>query len=113
MSTPISDVSGSVPPILMTQDSVPLPTPRIPTVCQEKRGTSTSSSTLSNPPTASSLFNINRANARAASSVSGLEEGEGIVNDDEYERAVHRIEKINKKITTLVRNWNWQKLPLK
>ena len=43
---------------------------------------------------------------RAASSVSSLEEGEGIINDDEYERAVCRIEKINKKITTLVRNWN-------
>ena len=42
----------------------------------------------------------------AASSVSSLEEGEGIINIDEYERAVHRIEKINKKITILVRNWN-------
>ena len=106
MFTPISDVSGSVPPIQMTQDSVPLPTPRIPTECQEERGTLTSSSTLSNPPTTSSLFNINRANVRAVSSVLSLEEGEGIVNDDEYERAAHRIEKINKKITTLVRNWN-------
>ena len=37
MSTPISDVSGSVLPILMTQDSVPLPTPRIPMVHQEER----------------------------------------------------------------------------
>ena len=106
MSTPISDVPGSVPPMLMTQDSVPLPTPRIPMTCQEERGTSTSSSTLSNPPTTSLLFNINRANVRAASSVSSLEEGEGIINDDEYERAVRRIEKINKKITTLVRKWN-------
>ena len=52
------------------------------------------------------LLNINRANVRAAASVSSLEEGEGIVNDNEYERAVRRIEKINKKITTLVRNWN-------
>ena len=104
MSTPISDVSGSVPPILMTQDSVPLPTPRIPMACQEEREILTSCSTLSNPPITSSLFNINRANVRAASSVSSLEEGEGIVNDDEYERTVHRIEKINKKITTLVRN---------
>ena len=93
MSTPISDVSGSVLPILMTQDSVPLPTPRIPTACQEERGTSTSSSTLSNPPTTSPLLNINRANVRTASSVSSLEEGEGIVNDDEYEKAVRRIEK--------------------
>ena len=106
MSTLISDVPRSVPPMLMPQDSVPLPTPRIPTMCQEERGTSTSSSTLSNPPTTSSLFNINRTHVKAASSVSSLEEGGGIINDDEYERAVHRIEKINKKITTLVRNWN-------
>ena len=42
----------------------------------------------------------------AASSVSSLEESEGIINDDEYERAVCRIGKINKKITTLIRNWN-------
>ena len=103
---PITAVPGSVPPMLMTQDSVPLPTPRIPTMYQEERGTSTSSSTLSNPPTTSPLFNINRMNVQAASSASSLEEGEGIVNDDEYERAIHRIEKINKKITTLVRNWN-------
>ena len=95
MSTPISDVPRSVPPMLMTQDSVPLPTPRIPMTCQEERGTSTSSSTLSNPPTTSPLFNINRANVRAAS-VSSLEEGEGIIKDDEYERTVHRIEKIRK-----------------
>ena len=106
MSTPITDVPGSVPPMLINQDSVPLPTPRIPTTRQEERGTLTSSSTLSNPPTTSPLFNINRANVQAASSVSSLEEGEGIVNDDEYERAIRRIEKINKKITTLVRNWN-------
>ena len=43
---------------------------------------------------------------RAASSVLSLDEGDGIINDDEYERAVHRIEKVNKKITILVRNWN-------
>ena len=43
---------------------------------------------------------------RATSSVSSLEEGEGIVNDDEYERAVHRIQKINQKIMTLIKNWN-------
>ena len=45
-------------------------------------------------------------NVRAASSVSSLEEGEGIINDDEYERAVCRIGKINKKIATLIKNWN-------
>ena len=41
-----------------------------------------------------------------ASSVSSLDEGEGIVNDDEYEKAIQRLQKINKKITTLMKNWN-------
>ena len=90
----------------MTQDSVLLPTPRLRITHQEERGTSTSSSTHSNPPITSPLFNINRVNVGAASSVSSLAESEGIINDDEYERTVHRIEKINKKITILVRNWN-------
>ena len=102
MSTPITDVPGNIPPMLINQDSVPLPTSRIPTTCQEERGTLTSSSTLSNPPT---LLLIEQM-LQAASSVSSLEEGEGIVNDDEYERAICRIEKINEKITTLARNWN-------
>ena len=104
MSTPITEVPGSTLPLPMTQDSVPLPTPRLPITHQEERGTSTSSSTHSNPPTTSPFFNINRVNVGAASSVSSLEEGEGIINDDEYKRAVHRIEKINKKINILVRN---------
>ena len=97
MSTPITEISGSTSSIPMTQDSVPLPTPRLPITHQEERETSTSSSTHSNPPTTAPLFNINRANVGAASSVLSLEEDEGIINDDEYERAVRRIEKINKK----------------
>ena len=43
---------------------------------------------------------------QVASSVSSLEEGEGIVNKDEYEKAIHRLEKINKKIAILLQNWN-------
>ena len=35
-----------------------------------------------------------------------MDEGEGIVNDDEYEKAIQRLEKINKKITTLMKNLN-------
>ena len=69
MSTPITEVPGSTLPILMTQDSVLLPTPRLPITHQEEGETSTSSSTHSNPPTTSPLFNINRANVGAASSV--------------------------------------------
>ena len=106
MSTPITEIPGSSSSIPMTQDSVPLPTSRLPIAHQEERETSTSSSTNSNPPTTAPLFNINRANVGAASSVLSLDEGEGIINDDEYERAVHRIKKINKKITILVKNWN-------
>ena len=52
------------------------------------------------------VFNLNRANVQVASSVSSLEEGEGIANEDEYEKAVRRLEKINKKISILLRNWN-------
>ena len=106
MSTPITEIPGGTSSTPMTQDSVPLPTPKLPITQQEERGTSTSSSVHSNPPTIAPLFNINRDNVGAASSVSSLDEGEGIINDDEYERAVHQIEKINKKITILVRNWN-------
>ena len=106
LSTPITEIPGSISSTMMTQDSMPLPTPRLPITHQEERRTSTSSSTHSNPLTTAPLFNINRANVGATSSVLSLEEGEGIVNDDEYERAVRRIEKINKKITILVKNWN-------
>ena len=40
------------------------------------------------------------------SSVSSLGEDEGIINDDGYKHAFHRIQKINLKITTLIKNWN-------
>ena len=43
---------------------------------------------------------------RSASSVSSLGGDEGIINDDEYECAVCRVQKINWKITTLIKNWN-------
>ena len=72
MSTPITEIPGSTSSIPMTQDSVPLPTPRLPIAHQEERETSTSSSTHSYPPTIAPLFNINRANVGAASSVSSL-----------------------------------------
>ena len=39
-------------------------------------------------PSAAPVFNLNRANIQVASSVSSLDEGEGIVNDDEYEKAI-------------------------
>ena len=50
-------------------------------------------------------FNLNRVNVRAASSVSSLGEDKGIVNDDEYQVAVQRLQQIDRKIT-LIKNWN-------
>ena len=106
MSTPITEIPKSTPTTMVTQDRVPLLTPMI-LVSHPKEGeTSTSSSTLSDPSVKVPLKKINSANVRATSSVSSLEEGEGIVNNDEYERAIRRMGKINKKIVTLIKNWN-------
>ena len=106
MSTPITEVPRSVPTELIMKDSIPLPTPTIPTTSQEERKLMSDTDVTYDVPSSAPIFNLNRANVQAASSVSSLDEGEGIINDDEYERAIRRLEKINKKITTLVKNWN-------
>ena len=117
MSTPITEVPKSVPTELIMRDSIPLPTPRIPTTSPKEKKLMSDTDVTEDVPATVPIFNLNRANVQAASSVSSLEEGEGIVNDDEYERAIQRLEKINKKITTLVKNWNekvnWQRAPMK
>ena len=106
MSTPITEVPRSLPIELIMKDSISLPTPMIPTTSQEERKLMSDTDVTDDVPSAAPIFNLNRANIQAASSVSSLDEGEGIVNNDEYERAIRRLEKINKKITTLVKNWN-------
>ena len=106
MSTPITEVPRSIPTELIMKDSIPLPTPKIPTTSQEERKLMSDTDVTDDVPSAAPIFNLNRANIQAASSVSSLDEGEGIVNDDEYEKAIQRLEKINKKITTLVKTWN-------
>ena len=106
MSTPITEVPRSIPTELIMKDSIPLPTPMIPTTSQEEKRLMSDTDVTDDVPATAPIFNLNRANVQAASSVSSLDEGEGIVNDDEYERAIRRLEKINKKITTMVKNWN-------
>ena len=106
MSTPITDVPRSVPTELITKDNIPLSTPMISTTSQEERKPRSGTDVTDDIPSAVPIFNLNRANVQVASSVSSLDEGEGIINDDEYEKAIQRLEKINKKITTLVKNWN-------
>ena len=106
MSTPITEVPRSVSTELIIKDSIPLPTPMIPTTSQEERKLMSDTDVTDDVPSAAPIFNLNRANIQVASSVSSLDESEGIINDDEYEKAIRRLEKINKKITTLVKNWN-------
>ena len=106
MSTPITDVPRNIPMETITKDSIPLPTPMIPPISQEERKTRSSTAFAEDVSPEAPIFNLNRANVQVASSVSSLEEGEGIVNEDEYEKAVQRLEKLNKKITILMQNWN-------
>ena len=72
----------------------------MPTITQEEEEAWTSSSTLNDPSMPAPQFNLNWANMRAASSVD-----EGIVNNDEYEVATQRLQRINRK-TILIQNWN-------
>ena len=106
MSTPITDVPRSISIEALMKDSIPLPSPMIPTTSQEEREPRSSSDVTDDVSPVAPIFNLNGANVQVASSVSSLNEGEGIVNDDEYEKAIQRLEKINKKITTLLKNWN-------
>ena len=106
MSTPITDIPWSVPTELLMKDSISLTTPMISTTSQEERKPRSGTDITDDISSAVPIFNLNRANVQVASSVSSLEEGEGIVNDDEYGKAIQRLEKINKKIATLVKNWN-------
>ena len=106
MSTPITEIPRSILTALIMKDSIPLPTSMIPTTSQEEKRLMSDTDVTDGVPATAPIFNLNRANAQTASSVSSLGKGEGIVNNDEYERAIQRLGKINKKITTLVKNWN-------
>ena len=88
MSTPITDVPRSVPTELIMKDNIPLSTPMISTTSQEERKSRSGTDVTDNIPSAVPIFNLNRANVQVASSVSSLDKGEGIVNDDEYEKAI-------------------------
>ena len=88
MSTPITEVPRGVLTELIMKDSIPLPTPMIPTTSQEEKTFMSDTDVTDDVPATTPIFNLNRVNVQAASSVSSLDEGEGIINDDEYERAI-------------------------
>ena len=96
MSTPITDVPRNMSNETIMEDNIPLPTPMIFPPSQEEGRTKSSTTVVEDVSPEDPIFNLNRVNVQVASSVSSLEEGEGIVNEDEYEKAVHRLEKINK-----------------
>ena len=106
MSTPITDTSRNVSFETETKDNRPLPNSVRTPINQVEERTKNGMSVVEDVSSETPIFNLNRANVQVASSVSSLEEGEGIANGDEYEKAVHRLEKINKKISILLQNWN-------
>ena len=69
----------------------------ISTTSQEERKLMSDTDVTDGVPSAAPIFNLNRANVQVASSVSSLDKGEGIINDDEYEKAIQRLEKIIRK----------------
>ena len=83
MSTPITEVPRNIPTELIMKDSIPLPTPMIPTTSQEEKRLMSDTDVTDDVSATAPIFNLNRANEQAASSVSSLDEGEGIINDDE------------------------------
>ena len=102
MSTPITDVPRNISIEVIMKDSIPLPAPMIPTTSPEERKPQSSTDVTEDVSPEAPIFNLNRANVQVASSICSLEEGEGIINEDEYEKAVQRLE----KITILMQNWN-------
>ena len=106
MSTPITDTSRNVPFETEMKDNRPLPSSMRTQISQVEERTKNGMSVVEDVSSETPIFNLNRVNVQVASSVSSLEEGEGIANGDEYEKAVHRLEKINKKISILLQNWN-------
>ena len=106
MSTPITDTSRNVSFETETKDNRPLPNSVRTPINQVEERTKNGMSVVDDVSSETPIFNLNRANVQVASSVFSLEEGEGIANEDEYEKAVRRLEKINKKISILLQNWN-------
>ena len=98
--TDIGTPANSVP-----RKSIPIPTPvRIPT--PTSRVPSSSSSSLSDRMIEGPEYNKYRAQLEATTSVSSLDEKEGVMTEKEYSSAVKRLEKIVNKTAVLIRNWN-------
>ena len=104
-STPVTETNIGTPDNSIPRKSILIPTPaRIPT--PTSRIPSSSSSSLSDRIIEGLEYNKYRAQLEATTSVSSLDEKEGVMTEKEYSSAVKRLEKIAKKTMVLMRNWN-------
>ena len=104
-STPVTETDIGTPANSVPRKSIPIPTPvRIPT--PTSRVPSSSSSSLSDRMIEGPEYNKYRAQLEATTSVSSLDEKEGVMTEKEYSSAVKHLEKIVNKTVVLIRNWN-------
>ena len=104
-STPVTETNIGTSDNSIPRNSISIPTPaRIPTL--NSRMSSSSSSSLSDGTMEEPEYNKYRAQLEATTSVSSLDENEGVMTEQEYSSAIKRLEKITKKTTILMRNWN-------
>ena len=104
-STPVTETDIGTPANSVPRKSIPIPTPvRIPT--PTSRVPSSSSSSLSYRMIEGPEYNKYRAQLEATTSVSSLDEKEGVLTEKECSSAVKRLEKIANKTAVLIRNWN-------
>ena len=104
-STPVTETNVGTSDNSIPRNSISIPTPaRIPAL--NSRMSSLSSSSLSDGTMEGPEYNKYRAQLATTTSVSSLDENEGVMTEQEYSSAVKCLEKITKKTTILMRNWN-------
>ena len=104
-STPVTEINIGTSDNNIPRNSISIPTPaRIPTL--NSRMSSSSSSSLSDGTMEGPEYNKYRAQLEATTSVSSLDENEGVMTQQEYSSAIKHLEKITKKTMILMRNWN-------
>ena len=104
-STPVTETNIGITDNGIPRNNIPIPTPaRIPT--PNSRMPSSSSSSLSDGTMEGPEYNKYRAQLEATTSISSLDEKEGVMTEQEYSSAIKHLEKITKKTTILMRNWN-------
>ena len=104
-STPVTETNIGTSDNSIPRKSIPIPTPaRIPTPTSKMP--SSSSSSLSDGTIEGPEYNNYRAQLEATTSVSSLDEKEGVITEQEYSSTIKCLEKITKKTMILMRNWN-------